>query len=412
MRGRRCRVTRIGVDGQCARQQRAKTSSVSVHDCSSYEACEEPLALALRTSGLLDHLARKRVLLKPNMMKASPAERAESTHPRFVAALTALLVNLDCEVLVGDSSGLLGFTQEVLDSTGMTDAVLRAGGKAVNLDAGPFVQLTVGGSVRRALWVPRLLFEVDRVVQVPKLKTHSLTVMSAAVKNLMGLLPGATKCDLHVRLPGAAPLCGGIIDLCCALDDAGVDLGAVVVDGLWGLARKGSPRGELLRKPEVVIASRSLFAADVVCAEVMGLRPEEVPTIRIASQRGIGPASLDEVEVVGNRCALGKTRFEPAWRGLKDRVETAHRLHYWIRGRTVEVVHDPSRCRSDHACIEICPVRCIDLRDGRVRIGPSCIRCFACHAACPHGAIRLRVPRPLRGTFDRRAAGVSTDKLA
>lgn len=368
--------------------------------------------MALQTSGLASHLAGSRVLLKPNMMKAAPAERAESTHPRFVAALTALLVKTGCEVLVGDSSGLLGFTEEVFDATGMSEAVRRAGGKTVNFDAGPFVQLRVGGSIQRSLWLPKLLFEVDRIVQVPKLKTHSLMGMSAAIKNLMGLLPGATKCDLHLELPGPAQLSLGLVDLYCALSDAGVDLGAVVVDGIWGQARKGSPLGEVLRKPHVVIASESLAAADVVCAELMGLGARNVPTIQIAAERGAGPASMNDVEVVGDRDAIGKARFEPAWRWLKDRVGIAHRVHYWVRSRIVELVHDRDRCRSERACVDICPVHCIEVHEDGIRIGASCIRCYACHAACPHGAIRLRVPRPLRGAFEKRARGVPTDKLA
>jgi len=387
-------------------------SSVSIHRCSSYEACEEAIALALQTSGLATRLEGSRVLLKPNMMKAGPPERADATHPLFVAALTRLLVQRGCEVLVGDSSGLLGFTREVFDATGMTEAVIGGGGRPVNFDAGPFVQLHVGGTIQRSLWLPKLLFEVDNVVQVPKLKTHSLMGMSASLKNLMGLLPGATKCDLHFQLPGPERLSQGIVDLYCALTDAGVALGAVVVDGIWGQARKGSLRGEVLRKPHVVIASDSLAAADVVCAEVMGLPLHDLPMIRAASRQGVGPASMDELELLGDRYAIGQVRFEPALRGLKDRVSLAHRAHYWVRSRIVELVHDPDRCRSERACVQSCPVHCIEVHDGGIRIGPSCIRCYACLAACPHGALRLHVPGPLRGTFERRARGVRTDKLA
>jgi ferredoxin len=47
----------------------------------------------------------------------------------------------------------------------------------------------------------------------------------------------------------------------------------------------------------------------------------------------------------------------------------------------------------------------------RIEITSQCIRCFACRAACPHGAIKLEVPFGMRAIFSRRAEGIDLSKV-
>ena len=42
------------------------------------------------------------------------------------------------------------------------------------------------------------MIEVDLLVNLPKLKTHSLTYMSVAEKNLFGMIYGLSKAGWHV----------------------------------------------------------------------------------------------------------------------------------------------------------------------------------------------------------------------
>jgi uncharacterized protein (DUF362 family)/Pyruvate/2-oxoacid:ferredoxin oxidoreductase delta subunit len=385
-------------------------ASVAVQRCTSYDDCAGAVRTVLEDAGF-DALRNVRVLIKPNMMKASAPEMADATHPAFVGALTQALVERECEVVVGDSSGLLGFTREVFEASGMTDAVRRAGGRVMSFDAGPFERVQVGGRVDAVVWVPRILFEVDHVLLAPKLKTHTLTGMSCCLKNLMGLLPGATKCDLHVRLPVPLLLSHGLLDIERALSAAGVHFSGAVVDAIWTQEGKGRRGGARMRKLDLLLASRDLAAADLACASLIGGQADALSTVVAARQRGMGPASLEQVDLVGDAGLLDVPPLEPAVAGLKDRARPAHVTHYWLRGRIVEPWHDASRCCAERACVEACPVRCIEVRGRRLTIGRECVRCFACHEACPHDAIRLRVPRAARRLFAKRATGVDVSKV-
>jgi uncharacterized protein (DUF362 family)/ferredoxin len=388
------------------------TTSVCLQRCPTYAASGEAVPAALEAAGLLAGLRRRRVLLKPNMMKGAAPERCRGTHPAFVAAIVARLVADGSEVLVGDSSGLLGFTAEVMAASGLTAAVRAAGGTIVNLDAGPFVTVTPPGRPDRRFLVPRLLAEVDAVVQVPKLKVHRLTAMSAAVKNLMGVLPGATKCDLHVAAPEPHALAGRLLDLAAALAAAGVPLAGAVVDAVWALAGEG-PGGEpIVRRPGLVVAGLDLHAVDLACAGVMGLDAAVVPTLAVAIARGLSPRRLADVRLAGDGELPPGAPFPRAPAGLKERSALASRLHYWLRGRLVRPVHDPARCAGHRACVEVCPTRCLSLRDGRVVVDGECVRCLACAAVCPSGAMRLTAPWPLQGLLRQRAEGLDVGKLA
>jgi len=388
----------------------ANRPRVVVQRCDSYDDSACAVRAVMQALGW-DTLRNARVLIKPNMMKAAPPRDADATHPAFVGALTAALVDQGCEVLVGDSSGLLGFTREVFEVSGMTDAVRRAGGTVVSFDAGPFVQVQVGGQVGGVVWVPRALLTADHVILAPKLKTHTLTGMSCSVKNLMGLLPGATKCALHLRLPTPPSLSHGLLDIHHALEAAGVRFRGAVVDAVWVQAGRGSRTGATLRELGLVLGSRDLLAVDLACASLIGGDASRLSTISAARQRALGPSSLDEVDLTGDVTSLNVPPIEPAVSGIKDRSRVAHLAHYWLRERIVEPWHDASSCCGVRACVAVCPTRCIEVRGERLAIGPGCVRCFACHEACPHDAMRLRVPRAARGLFATRAKGLDVSKV-
>ena len=43
----------------------------------------------------------------------------------------------------------------------------------------------------------RIVLEADIIISLPKFKTHGLTVITGAIKNSYGFLPGAQKAKLH-----------------------------------------------------------------------------------------------------------------------------------------------------------------------------------------------------------------------
>jgi len=101
--------------------------------------------------------------------------------------------------------------------------------------------------------------------------------------------------------------------------------------------------------------------------------------------------------------------FPAARPDLTQRFAPVTAAYYWMRGRVAAVGVDPMRCCGHRRCQEICPVGCLSWRAGRIHVGRQCIRCYACVAQCPSGAMGLRIPGPLRPLFERRAEGLGPD---
>ncbi len=56
--------------------------------------------------------------------------------------------------------------------------------------------------------------EADFIIDLPKIKTHVMTGMSCAVKNLFGTVPGLQKAELHMRFPEKQAFGEMLVDLC------------------------------------------------------------------------------------------------------------------------------------------------------------------------------------------------------
>ena len=123
----------------------------------------------------------------------------------------------------------------------------------------------------------------DYLIDLPKLKTHSMVGFSGAVKNLFGTVPGLQKPELHCRFPEREPFSEMLCDLCHFL---GPDLS--LMDGIWAMEGNG-PTGGRRRDLHVIAGSESPWALDVAAASLVGLEPEKIVMLREGHERGYGP---------------------------------------------------------------------------------------------------------------------------
>jgi hypothetical protein len=168
------------------------------------------------------------------------------------------------------------------------------------------------GLLHEEIRMARLAAESDLIVNIPTIKTHAATVISVAMKNLKGVLPWPTKRGFH-----QSGLYDSIVDLNRVLPNQ-----LVVADATRAMEGLGPGNGTLVPVNRIVMA-RDTVAADVVCAQIMGVPLEEVPTIQAAKAAGLGV--LDPV-VVGQsidqvRESIGRP-FEMPPGG--DTIDLAH----------------------------------------------------------------------------------------
>jgi uncharacterized protein (DUF362 family) len=91
------------------------------------------------------------------------------------------------KVFVGDMSALIrGSTAENMERTGIAKAARDAGADVVSFEDHPWVSVKVKGRHLRDVSVSEWIYRVDRVVNIPVIKTHRYAGYSICLKNFVG----------------------------------------------------------------------------------------------------------------------------------------------------------------------------------------------------------------------------------
>ena len=262
-------------------------TEVSIVPCGSYEdaAAEEALRRVLEPIGGLDFVRPgMRVAVKLNLVAAMKPETAATVHPALVCALTRLLREKGAEVVLGDSPGGLfnaPALRRVYEVCGIRAAA--AFGAELNQDFSQEEADFPGAAVAKRFPFTSWLGKADAVIDFCKLKTHGMMGLTCAVKNFFGSVPGTQKPEFHYRYPKPEDFANVLVDL---YEHAAPRL--CLCDAVVGMEGNGPTQGTP-RPIGCLLASRSGHALDLAAAELIGLTPEQVPTLKAAIARGSPP---------------------------------------------------------------------------------------------------------------------------
>jgi uncharacterized protein (DUF362 family)/NAD-dependent dihydropyrimidine dehydrogenase PreA subunit len=361
---------------------------VSVRRCDDYNAEKiESLFSEIYFSAGGPDPEGKRVLLKPNILTDDDPRKAISTNPVFIEAAIRFFVRSGAsEVLVGDSPAVHkpGFNPE---KSGIADVCRRTGATWVNfLHGSKEIKLSRG-----RIKVARAVLEADLVISLPKLKTHELMYLTAAVKNTLGIVPGFNKAAQHALHYDRKRFGRFLVDL-----NEAVTPSFFMIDGITAMEGPGPGNGIPVHVG-LIIGSCNPLAADIVASEVTGYNVMDISTNKIALERGNWLKSLSEIIYDGPEketiiCrGFRKVPIIPdgnmAMKFLIRRIRPLRRLEK-------RPIFISEKCIGCKACVKICPVQVLSVHpESKTRIiirDNKCIRCFCCHEVCPADAIEVK----------------------
>jgi uncharacterized protein (DUF362 family)/NAD-dependent dihydropyrimidine dehydrogenase PreA subunit len=324
----------------------------------------------------------KSVLIKPNVLRAAKPEEAITTHPAVLNAVVEKIESMGAaSIVVGDNPGLVGYgaNEESFRKSGLLEAARghyqNIGNDSRKVDFNPEFMPSVS--------VSRIVLDADIVISLPKFKTHGLSVVTGAIKNSYGFLPGAQKAKLHKAAGCAERFHEMLVDVFrLRVPDL------FLVDAVVGMEGNG-PAGLDLRNIGLILASDNGVALDAVIAVMMGLEPGRLRFLQKAKEAGLGNYDLDTIEVIGELRRLPDFKL-PLLGGevVLQNPDTQAMLHNrtLMRPRV-----NPELCTGCGTCIDQCPVSALSTGDHFPEVdADTCIACFCCQEVCPEKAITLQ----------------------
>jgi uncharacterized protein (DUF362 family)/NAD-dependent dihydropyrimidine dehydrogenase PreA subunit len=351
---------------------------VMIHPA-SYENCR--IAVDRAFALFPRDIAGKKVVIKPNVLRTSTAEEHIVTNPALLRAVIDKVEEMvPREIVVGDNPGLFNYGDNE-NSFVKTGLMAAAKGYYKNLGDSP-QHLAFNPDYMPEVGVSKEILEADVFISLPKFKTHGLTVMTGAIKNSYGILPGAQKARLH-QLAGTPQRFHEVIVEVFRLRVP--DL--FIMDAVVGMEGNG-PASPELREIGLILAADNGVAMDAVVATMMGIDPARLRFLQKAKSFGLGDFDLQSIEIDGEMTILPNFKLPPLG---GEAIANNPAVQQILNAKAlVKPKADPQLCTACGACIEHCPVAALTMReDLPVVDAETCIACFCCQEICPEKAMSL-----------------------
>ena len=370
---------------QNTHMNKAKVSIVRAHDydyAEIYAVMEEGIELIGGLAKIVP--PGSKVFVKINHLSPpSPAEKGIVTHPIFVEVVLNLLKAVGADITVGDD--IQSGSGDGFQLSGFRQMCQRAGVRLINLREIGFVETACSGHFLEKVYLSKTLLDADVIINLPKLKTHSLCVFTGGVKNMYGTIPSSLRRKFHGDYIRNEDFSQVVTDIFSATRPQ-----LTIMDGIIAMEGEGPAAGNL-RRLGIILTSQDAVAVDAVATKIIGLNTMDIYTTRYADERGLGVGTLQNIEVVGEGVE-GVT--VPDFRPPTSVANTLARIvprglpKFILRQLSIKPNVIERLCTVCAECQKICPTGAISLNNETAKIDYDiCIECMCCHEVCRFDAI-------------------------
>ncbi len=235
---------------------------------------------AVELAGGLGFIKRgSTVMLKPNFNTGD--QNPASANPEVIRQVIRLVKKQNpLQVIIADRSGFWLDTEKCMAQNGVTDVANEEGAELAALEYLEWEKISPKLALNwpKGFRIPKLLNEVDYVISIPVLKTHSVANFSMSIKNWVGILYAKDRAsDLHL-FNGNEEIFGFKL---AELHLARVP-DFIIMDGSKAFVDGGPTEGKIVDS-NLIVASNDIIANDITGLAVL----KNLGTIRKIQDRNV-----------------------------------------------------------------------------------------------------------------------------
>src|SRR2546429_5082379 len=316
-----------------------------------------------QTGGMASFIKDAKIaVLNPNFVAGRSAETGSTTSFALLKAVAEEVRACGAEPVLCETPGTEFDRDATFTILGVEKCCAESGIRIVRVDPEggeqDWVELSPRGAKRlRHFRIPRFLSEA-RLINLPVLKTHVVSTMTLGMKNPMGILPRPDRRSMHTF-----GIDQSIVDM-----NLGIRPDLTIVDGSVGQDGEGPLYGDKADL-QVLVAGRESLAVDLVCCQIVGVKPRDIPHLTLALEQ-LGKPSW---ATVGEEVSVIKKFRLPEQKPL-------YRFIFWLM-YPLDYPYTLIAERGKHLCTTLYGTGLVGTRP---QISAEmCTRCGVCVDTCP-----------------------------
>lgn len=326
------------------------------------------------------------ILLKPNLLGSFEPEKSVTSHPVFVSAVIEILKDYNISISLFDNPGGSSKFKDVIERTGMNEISKKYEIEILK----PISGIKKFGSDPEYI-VSEHFLESEAIINLCKMKTHSYTLFTGAIKNTYGIVPGVAKANYHKLAPNPTNFARYVVDIFNIISDKII---FNLMDGIYGMDGDGPSNGNS-KNFGVILGSENSISLDFVATRMLGYDPYKIPITTIAAESN--KVDLEKIKFRGD--------FESDFIIPNVNIKTSLRTNLILRSLSAPFKNiikkffwtipefSSEKCNRCSQCVDFCPVNALKWEKGTpvpVIDAEKCILCLCCVENCPQNAVKVK----------------------
>ncbi len=365
----------------------------------TFDGVEEAAHRVIAQVGGMESILRgaKMAILKPNFVAGRNASTGSTTSFSLLKAVAEEVRACGAEPILCETPGTEFDREATYTILGVEKFCEENGIRILRVDPEggeeDWMELRPASAKKlRRFRVPRILKEA-RLINLPVLKTHVVSMMTLGMKNVMGILPRPDRRAMHTF-----GIDQSIVDM-----NFGLKPDLTIIDGSVGQDGEGPLYGDKADL-QVLVAGRDSLAVDLLCCQLVGVKPRDIPHLRLALEQmgkpswtlaGEDPGLIKQFRLPQQKALyrfifwlMYPLDYPYTWVAERGKHFCTTLYGTGLVGTRPQIQQE--KCTRCGVCVDACPLpNVIDLKTLKVNYA-TCQRCLLCYEACPEKAISVK----------------------